>query len=402
MALRQFVRPAGPLGSFAEEYRQHLVGLGYSFGSIEHRLSQFAEISRWLEAEQLTAAGFDQSTALGFVAARASRGRVSWVSPLTVRMPLEFLRGIGVVPVEVESDGLFGELLRGYGRYLSEERGLASKTVAAHLVAAGRFCSEVAADADGLAGVSAGDVTAYLVRACTEQSPKGAQKTAGALRSLLGYLHLSALTPVSLVFSVPKVAGSRAGPQPIALSTAEVSRLLSRCDRRRGVGRRDYAIVLLMARLGLRAGEVAAMTLEDVDWRHGELLVRGKGNRHERLPLPQEVGTAIVGYLQRGRPRTETASRVLFLRSRAPWTPLTLNAVQTVVRDAARRAGFAPFIGPRRLRHHAATQMHQGGLSLAVVAEVLRHHDTRVTRIYIDVPATALGDLARVWPGGAS
>ncbi len=402
MRLHQFVRPAGPLGPFAEEYRQHLVGLGYSFGSIQHRLSQFADISRWLEAEQLTAAGFDQSTARGFVAARASRGRVSWVSPLTVRLPLEFLRGIGVAGVEVEGNGPFSELLSGYGRYLSEERGLATKTVAAHLVAASRFCSNVAADADGLAGLSCAEVTTYLVRACAEQSRGEAQKTAGALRSLLGYLHLNAVTPLSLVFSVPKVAGARPGPQPIALTTTEVSRLLSCCDRRRGVGRRDYAIVLLMARLGLRAGEVAAMTLDDVDWQHGELLVRGKGNRHEHLPLPQDVGTAIVGYLQRGRPRTETACRVRFLRSRAPWTPLTLSAVQTVVRDAARRAGFCPFIGPRRLRHHAATQMHQGGGSLAVVAEVLRHHDTRVTRIYIDVPATALADLARVWPGGAS
>lgn len=274
--------------------------------------------------------------------------------------------------------------------------------MAAHLDAASRFCSSVAADADGLAALTAADVTAYLVTACSEQSRRGAQKTAGAVRSLLGYLHVNAVTPLSLVFSVPKLAGCRPGPQPTALTTTEVSRLLSCCDRRRRVGRRDYAIVLLMARLGLRAGEVAAMTLDDVDWQHGELLVRGKGNRPEQLPLPQDVGAAIVGYLQRGRPRTEAACRVLFLRSRAPWTPLTLGAVQTVVRDASRRAGFCPFVAPRQLRHHAATQMHQSGLSLAVVAEVLRHKDTRVTRVYVDVPAAALADLARVWPGGAS
>ena len=116
MRLHQFVLPAGPLGPFAEGYRQHLVGLGYSFGSIQHRLSQFADISRWLEARQLTAAGMDQTSALRFVSARASRGRVSWVSPLTVRLPLEFLRGIGVVAVEVDSNGPFGELLSDYGR----------------------------------------------------------------------------------------------------------------------------------------------------------------------------------------------------------------------------------------------------------------------------------------------
>jgi integrase/recombinase XerD len=243
-------------------------------------------------------------------------------------------------------------------------------------------------------------VTSYLVTICSTQSRDAAQKTAGAVRSLLRFLHVSAITPTSLVGAVPKVPGHRPRPQPVGLTPGEVRRLLRSCDRRRKVGRRDYAILLLLARLGLRAGEVATLQLDDFDWQHGEVLIRGKGNRHERLPVPEEVGAAVVAYLQRGRPRPTDGCRAVFLRSRAPWSPLTLSGVQTVVRNAAHRCGLAP-VGPRRLRHHAATQMQHAGLSLAVVAEVLRHHDTRVTRLYVDVPAGALAQMARVWPGGA-
>lgn len=292
------------------------------------------------------------------------------------------------------------EVLSSYRQYLSEERGLADKTVSAHLDTARCFCLGVAGTSGDLAGLTAADVTAYLVTACSQQGSAAAQKTASSVRSLLRYLHVSAITPTSLALAVPKVAGRRPGPQQAGLTRAEVTRLMRSCDRRRRVGRRDFAILMLLARLGLRAGEVSTILLEDLDWHHGELLVRGKGNRHERLPVACEVGAAVAAYLQRGRPRPVGGCREVFLRSRAPWTPLTLAGVQTVVRDAALRGGFPPF-GPRRLRQYAATQMHRDGLSLAVVAEVLRHHDTRVTRLYVDVAPAALSELARAWPGGA-
>jgi len=180
-----------------------------------------------------------------------------------------------------------------------------------------------------------------------------------------------------------------------------MSRLLRSCDRRRGVGRRDYAILMLLARLGLRAGEVGALTLDDIDWRHGELLVRGKGDRHEQLPLPTQVGEAVAAYLQRGRPRRDDGCREVFLRARAPWVPLGLTGVQTVVRNASVRSGLGIF-GPRRLRHSAATTMLRSGMPLTAVAQVLRHHDTRVTTVYVDVDEAALAGLARPWPRGAA
>ena len=174
------------------------------------------------------------------------------------------------------------------------------------------------------------------------------------MASLLRYLRIAAMISTPLGPAVPKVARRRRGAPPSGLTAAELARLLASCDRRRGVGRRDHAILILFARLGLRAGEVAALTLDDIDWRHGELIIRGKGNRHERLPLPTEVGAAVAAYLQRGRPKLPEGCRSVFLRIRAPWGPLALNGVQTVVRDTfstcrSRRVRAA------RLRQGAAT-----------------------------------------------
>lgn len=399
MKRHHFVRPSGPLGPYADDYRKHLVAVGYSFGGLQHRVTQFAEISRWLESEGLTTADLNEVEARRFAASRRARGRVTWTSPAGLRVPLAFLRSVGVIPDSRGAEGVFEELLGQYRSYLLNERGLADKTVAAHLDAARRFCLAVAAAPDELAALGASQVTSYLLAACGQQSVNGAKKTVGAVASLLRYLHVTARIPAPLVGAVPKVAGRRAGPQPPGLTAAEVRRLLASCDRRRRVGRRDYAILMLFARLGLRAGEVAALTLDDIDWHHGELIVRGKGNRHERLPLPSAVGAAVASYLQRGRPKPPEGCRAVFLRARAPWTPLGLSGVQTVVRDASRRAGFEAF-GPRRLRHSAATQIHQSGMSLAAVAQVLRQRDTRVTMVYVDVDEAALRGLARPWPGG--
>ncbi len=182
------------------------------------------------------------------------------------------------------------------------------------------------------------------------------------------------------------------------MQPAVVARLLASCDRRRAVGRRDYAILLLLSRLGLRAGEIAALRLEDVDWRAGELLVRGKGDRHERLPLPADVGAAIVSYLQhRGRQEV----RELFVRVNAPHGALRSSAVRAVVHDACVRAGIEP-VGSHRLRHTAATAMLRAGASLPEIAEVLRHRRLETTTIYAKVDRAALRELAPAWPGGAS
>jgi integrase/recombinase XerD len=205
------------------------------------------------------------------------------------------------------------------------------------------------------------------------------------------------LIEVPLVWAVPAVADLRDRTLPRGLQPAAVKRLLASCDRRALVGRRDHAILLLLSRLGLRAGEVAAIGLDDIDWRSGLLLVSGKGARHDELPLPVDVGEAIVSYLRR-RPRCE--SRALFLGVTAPRTGLNRSTVGWVVRSACDRAGLRR-VGAHRLRHTAATEMLRAGASLAEIGQVLRHREPKTTAIYAKVDRKALTPLARPWPAQA-
>ena len=292
-----------------------------------------------------------------FAAARRAAGLVTWVASQSMKLPLGYLRALGVapMPVAVIAQGPLEELLGDYRRYLSIERGLSDHTVidayepAARLFLAGW---EVP-DGLGLERLCAADVSSFVARECPKRSVSGARDLVCALRSLLRYLHLAGLIEAPLVWTVPSVADLRDRMLPRGLEPAAVRRLLASCDRRRLVGRRDYAILLLLARLGLRAGEVAAIGLDDdVDWRRGELLVCGKGSRQDVLPLPVDVGEAIVSYLRR-RPRCDC--RALFVRVTAPREGLNRCTVAWVVRAACDRAGLAR-VGAHRLRHTAATR----------------------------------------------
>ena len=400
MQEHRFVRPLGPLGPYAEDYRCRLVGLGYTFGSLQHRMTQLSQVSRWLAAEGLAAADLDEEVALRFLAWRSGRGRKRWVSLGSIRLLLEFLRAAGVVEEAGGDGGPFGDVLGGYRRYLVEERGLADKTVAGHLREAEEFLVVAAGERSALAGLGGAQVRSYLVEVSRRKSTDCVQKAAGSVVSLLRYLHVSGVIDASLVWAVPKVASRRARPQSPGLSATEMAVLLSGCDRRRAVGRRDYAVLLLLGEMGLRACEVARLGLDDFDWRNGEVVVHGKGGRLDAMPVPARVGAAVAAYLRRDRP-VLGGCRAVFLRSRAPLAPLGLAGVQAVVRDASRRAGMGMF-GPRRLRHSAATRIHRGGTGLAVVAEVLRHRDIRVTAVYVDVDPAAVAELARPWPGARS
>lgn len=196
----------------------------------------------------------------------------------------------------------------------------------------------VAAGAGGVAGLASGDVTSFVLACCRGRSPRWARLLVTALRSLLRFLFVEGLTPADLSGAVPNVASWRGASLATAIGQRQVRCLLGSCDRRTAAGRRDYAVLVLLARLGLRAGEVAVLQVGDVDWRAGEILIRGKADRHERLPLPADIGEALAGYLRRGRPRRP--GRCLFLQARAPYAPLTSPAVRAIVTPAAVRAGL--------------------------------------------------------------
>jgi integrase/recombinase XerD len=389
---------SGPLAPFAAGYGAWLSSRSYSLSATADRLCQFDQLSRWLEQQGLSVGAVTDELAGRFLAARRAAGRVTWVSSRSVLLPLVFLREVGVVPASapVIADGPLEELLAEYCRYLLVERRLCEHTVFDEYAPAARVFLEGFETRAGLClqQLSAAEVSSFLARECPRRSASRARNLVCALRSLLRYLHVVGVIEKPLVWAVPSVADLRDRTLPRGLEPAAVTRLLASCDRRTLIGRRDYAILVLLSRLGLRAGEVAAIGLDDIDWRAGLLLVRGKGSRQDVLPLAVDVGEAIVSYL-RYRPRCEC--RALFLRVTAPRQGLNRSTVAWVVRAACDRVGL-PRVGSHRLRHTAATEMLRAGASLVEIGQVLRHREQRTTALYAKVDRKALRTLARPWP----
>jgi site-specific recombinase XerD len=246
------------------------------------------------------------------------------------------------------------------------------------------------------------DVTDFILHDNAGRGRRSLQLTASVLRSFLSFLFQQARITTNLTAAVPTVAGWRLSELPRYLEAEQVEKVLRCCDRRRKVGKRDYAILLLLARLGLRAGEVACLTFDDIDWRAGELLIRGKGARLDRSPLLQDVGKAVVDYLQKGRPDCPT--RRVFVQCKAPYVGFASppNAICGIVRSALARAKIeSRHHGAHVLRHSLATRMLGNGASLAQIGQVLRHQLIQTTEIYAKVDLNALRALALPWPGGA-
>ena len=297
------------------------------------------------------------------------------------------------------------ELVGRYREYLLTERGLTPGTVEGYVHLArpllvGRFDGEHL----DLAGMTAADVWGFLLASCPGRARGSAKLIVTATRSMLNWLHLTGAIEVSLAESVPAVAGWKLADLPQALTAAGLRAMLASCDRRTPGGRRDYAILMLLTRLGLRSGEVAHLELDDIYWHAGEVRVVGKGNRVERLPLPADVGAAITAYLRRGRPRTADG-RSVFVRVRAPHRALTTGGVGNVVNAAGQRAGLG-HVHAHQLRHSTATAMLRAGSPLSEVGQVLRHRSAFNTAIYAKVDQDSLVVLARPWPtvtnGGTS
>jgi integrase len=258
--------------------------------------------------------------------------------------------------------------------------------------------------ADGLTlncdSLTAGDVTRFIVTHTSDQCRGTAKLTVTALRSLLGFLNTDGVIERNLSAAVPSVAGWRLAGLPKGLEPGQVEAMLRCCDRRTRLGRRSFAVTTMLVRLGLRAGELAALRLDDIDWHTGTIVVRGKGNQIERLPLPADVGEAVVAYLRHARPES-ALDRTVFVRFKAPHRALSAAAVRHIVTAAARRAGLGR-IGPHRLRHTAATQMLRSGAPLSEIGQLLRHRRALTTAIYAKVDRTALRAIARPWPGGVA
>jgi integrase/recombinase XerD len=303
---------SGPLSAYAAGYVAWMRARSYSPSAISDRLWQFDQLSRWLDREGLPVVELTLAQCLRFAASRRAAGVVTLVAPQSMTLPYEYLRALGLTPAPPPvPHGPVEDLLADYGRYLLIERGLTPHTVRDAYVPAARLFLAGRGGPGGLRldRLAPADVSMFLARECPQRTLSGARDLVSALRSFLRYLHLSGLIEVPLVWALPPIADLRDRRLPRGLEPVAVTRLLASCDRRRLVGRRDFAILLLLSRLGLRAGEVAGLRLDDVDWRRGLLLIRGKGGRYDELPLPDDVGQALVSYLRR-RPRCQSRAVV--------------------------------------------------------------------------------------------
>jgi len=395
----------GPLGPHIEEFARVLAQRGYARKTGRQHLHALRELSEWLERLGLGVEDVDESRLGSFVAQAAQgRGYVLRAHGAAVRLFLGHLRDNGIVPLPAGAveDSPLRRLEEDFVRHVVEERGRSLSTAQRQLPVIRAFLAACfgrgALSLDTLRPV---DVTRFVLQSTRSGRCDDAKVLVSALRAFFRFLRLRGDVTLDLAEAVPRVAVWRQAVLPKSLHPEQVHQLLMSCDRSHPTGQRDYALLLLLARLGLRAHEVLTLRLEDLDWQAGEILVRGKGLCLERLPLPRDVGEALVAYLRHGRPRC--AARQVFVLARAPHRGLARSSsVDAIVSRALRRAGLdPPCRGVHLLRHSLATEMLRRGASLGEIGQILRHRRPATTEIYAKVDFEALRTLAQPWPGGA-
>ena len=399
MENQSHVRITGPLAIYAAGFEQELIREGYRWP--KGQLWQMAQLSRWLSAKKLGVDDLTETLLAKFLRKRnAARSGTNLLSVAKLQPLLNYLRNLGVIPLaEVTRPVTPAELfIEGYRNYLDQERGFAPGTIRNYLGVAHAFVTHISINGSfDLATLSVAQVSDFILAESRRAKVGSVKSTTTRLRSLLRYVYLEGLTQNALAGAVPSVACWRLSSLPKAIPTGDIAQLLKSCDHREAVGRRDFAILMLLWRLGLRAGEVARLELGDIDWRSGELVIRGKGNRNDRLPLPCDVGEAIVNWLQHGRP--QCSDKAVFLRVRPPIGRLSPDAITAVVLNGCKRATVPP-AGAHRLRHSTATEMLRSGSNLIEVGQVLRHRDRSTTAIYAKVDHRSLSEVVQPWPGG--
>lgn len=388
----------GPLAPLADGFIDHLTGCGYVSSGLAGQRALFGLLDRWLGAGGLGLGDLTPTVLEQFLEARAAEGYATKLTMWGLKPTIGYLEDLGVYRCPPSPTTTADKIAGGFRRYLADERGLGADTAQNYVRVAQQFLAWLnpeLVDEACLGEITAEEVTGFVLARSPELSVAGMQTVVGGLRALLGYLYTAGLTDRRLAAAVPTVARRRQ-ELPRHLPDGHVELLLKGCDRTTAIGIRDFAILTVLARLGLRANEVAALRLDDIDWRAGEVRIRGKGPRMDRLPLAADVGEALVDYLRHGRPRC--GDRRVFIRSFAPRRGLSRQAIGGLVRAASVRAGL-PAHGPHRLRHTVATGLLRRGAPLTEIAQLLRHQTARTAVIYAKVDLDALRELAQPWPG---
>lgn len=393
---------AGILGAYLDAYTSTAKSQGYPWGTVRDHCYVFRLFGRWLERRGLGVADLDDDLVARFWRRQHHVPRVRHSGTKPLQRLLAQLREQGVVSAQrpvVRTEA--AALAHRYGEYLQQHRALAADSASRQVPVIEHFLRlSFGRGPLRLRALGEKDVTRFVLGTADSVSPRTNQTQMSALRSFFRFLLEQGEIEVDLAGMVPTVAAWRHAGVPKYLSPHQVEQVLASCDRDTPVGRRDFAMLMMLARLGLRASEVARLDLEDIRWRTGELIIRGKGSSVEALPLLAEVGEALAAYIKKDRPLCQT--RRVFTRVRAPLTALARKgSVTTVVRAAMSRAGLdVPVRGAHVLRHSLATSMLRDGASMSEIGVVLRHRSPATTEIYAKVDLTSLRRLAQPWPAG--
>jgi site-specific recombinase XerD len=393
----------GSHGQIFEHYAARLVEVGLTHNSTRRSLKLVSDLLTWIARSRSVLADLDERMVERYLRNRATKRSIYLGDRLALKRFLCVLRDASMIaPAEppriTPQDQIFAE----FGGYLHRERGLASRTITRHLPIIRRFLCEVCpAGAVDLGKINHAAVVGYVERHARDGSPRAGQRMCGSLRAFLRYLHHQRLNRVCLAGCVPSIRQWKLASLPTFLSAKQVQNVLDGCDRTSATGRRDYAILMMLAKLGLRANEVATLTLDDIDWRSGEMRVRAKGRQEVGMPIPPDVGAAVVAYLRDARPKS--SCRRLFLRTRAPRVGFASSyAITSIAKRALARAGIRGFAhqGAHLFRHSLATEVLRCGATLSEIGQLLGHKSQDTTRIYAKVDIDALRTLGLPWPGG--
>ena len=396
------------LGEYWTQFRLHLLEQGYGRATIATYDCCVRQLDRRMGDEGITVEDLDESQALELLRRSGGSQRKQTYAAFIVKRFVGFLiqQGAGKpAPAPTAKANARAELRQDYETYLRRQRGLSERTIFHCWRFADRFLAfRFGEEVGDLSRITATDIAHFLEHLTAHRRPFRDKTPATHLRNFFRFLFTSGRIAINLALTVPSVAQRYAARLPRHLTTDQVETLIQAVGSDTPRGRRNHAMVLLLARLGLRASEVIAMQIDDIDWRSGEIIVRGKGHRHDRLPLPADVGAALAEYIRRDRVAT---SRVLFVTDRPPHRPFKNGEVLNgILRDACARTGLklpAPFVGSHIFRHSLATNLVQRGASLEEIADMLRHRSRASTMIYAKLDIEGLRSIARPWPldGGA-
>jgi integrase/recombinase XerD len=395
-----------PLGDYLNSYARQLHSQGYYRETGRGKIRMIAHFGLWLKQKGIAAKGLSEKEVKKYLRAKVRNGRhLTDGDALALKQFMEFLRGKGAIaekPMPRIEMTPIDEMENDYALYLKKERALSSRTIADYRRHVRRFLDDSFSKAAlDLSALSSKSIFSHVRREAPKASRKYAKSMTTALRSFLQYARFQGYIDTDLAAAVPAVANWATISIPRAIPRDQVKKVLACCDRQTRMGQRDYAVLLILARLGLRAGEIVSMQLEDIDWNTGCLTVHGKGSNLEQMPMPADVGKAIAVYLRKGRPKS--SSRAVFLTTVGPIRGLVgPSAISNIVSRALKRAGIdTKRKGAHQFRHGLATELLKAGASLPQIAELLRHRTVQCTKMYATVDFPSLRPLAMPWPGGA-